>query len=652
MCGIAGWFVRPGARAPNEPVLRAMNDALAHRGPDDAGWRVEPGVGLAMRRLSIIDLSGGHQPLSNEDGTIWVVFNGEIYNFEEVRERLVARGHRFATRSDTEVLVHGYEEDGEAFLSRLRGMFALALWDRRNQRLLLARDRLGKKPLHLIERDGVVYFASEMKSFAAAGLLAAEEIDPVALRHYLLLGWIPGRRTIYRGVRRLPAAHRLVLEGPGERESRWWSLPPVRTDESRSEDELAESLLATLEESVRLRLISDVPVGALLSGGVDSSLVTALMARHHAGPVRTFTIAFQDEGFDESGSARDVAARLGTTHHEETVRLEAVSLLPRLVAAFDEPFGDATALPQLVLSEMARRHVTVALSGDGGDELFGGYPRYRRLARVLRWRALPEPLRRLTAGAAGLLGRAGQGPAERLRQGLDGGEAEAYLPGLSLLLPGQLLDEAADELASDWPERGWGEELTREWGTGGRTGLDAAMGFDLSLYLVDDILAKVDRTSMACSLEVRVPLLDHRFVEQAAELPVGRKTGPGEDKRLLRRIARRVLPEEMLARPKHGFTVPLDRWFRADLRETARERFEDRGSALRDLFPAGLPLRLLERHASGRIRCGEILWALLILDLWSERFRAGGRGLLQEGPEAAALASGAVSGAASGTASS
>jgi asparagine synthase (glutamine-hydrolysing) len=312
---------------------------------------------------------------------------------------------------------------------------------------------------------------------------------------------------------------------------------------------------------------------------------------------------------------------LGTKHHEETVRLEAVSLLPRIIQAFDEPFGDATALPQLVLSEMARRHVTVALSGDGGDELFGGYPRYRRLSRILRWRRLPAPLRRAVSAATALRPSAGKGAAGRLRHGLDGTEAEAYLPGLSLLLPGQILAETSEELAHDWPA-GWGRELTGRWGEGGRSGLDAAMAFDLSFYLVDDILAKVDRTSMACSLEVRVPLLDHVFVEKVAALPARTKCAPGEDKHLLRRMAREILPPAAMDRPKHGFTVPLDRWFRGELRDVARERFADSRSMLRDLFPARLPERLLEAHASGESRCGETLWALLILDLWGERNRS------------------------------
>jgi asparagine synthase (glutamine-hydrolysing) len=616
MCGITGYFTLPGGRPPAPGTLRAMNDAIRHRGPDDEGFFEQDGVGLGMRRLAIIDLAGGHQPMTNEDGSIQLIYNGEIYNYQEARERLIGRGARFRTHSDTETVVKAYEDEGEACLQRFRGMYAFALWDARRRRLLLVRDRLGKKPIHLLEKDGTIYFGSEIKSFAAAGLLAGASMDPVALYHYLMLGYTAGERTIWQQVRRVPEASLLALEGSSRRLVRYWDLPPLDPDPPPVEASV-DRLAAILDDAVRLRLIADVPVGGLLSGGVDSSLITALMARHHAGPVKTFTIGFDEEGYDESGEAARVAALLGTEHREQRVRLEAASLLPRVVRAFDEPFADTTALPQLVLSELARREVTVALSGDGGDELFCGYRRYRRFEKLLRYRALAGPMR--TAAAAVLRAGGSKGRAGRFAAALEGDELDAYLPGCSLFLPGALHREAAADLAGRWPA-GAGDEIRAAWkGTpaaGPRAGLEAAMAFDVRTYLVDDILAKVDRTSMACSLEVRVPLLDHLFVEAALALPASHHVEAGRGKRLLRAIAARVLPAGILDRPKHGFTVPVDRWFRAELAGTARDLFSSPDALTAEIFPRGYARRLLEEHVSGRGRHGEPLWSLLLLELW------------------------------------
>jgi asparagine synthase (glutamine-hydrolysing) len=409
----------------------------------------------------------------------------------------------------------------------------------------------------------------------------------------------------------------------GFEEKRYWTLPPPDPAPPAEED-VQKRLRTLLEESVRMRLVAAVPVGVLLSGGVDSSLVTALMVRHHDGPVRSFTIGFDEEGFDESAEARRVSAALGTDHHEERVRLDAVALLPRVARAFDEPFADTTALPQLVLSEMTRRHVTVALSGDGGDELFAGYRRYRRLWNLMRLRSLPAPLARAGGAVLGWLTRArGDGELKgRIAHALAGGEAEAYLPGVSLLLPSRLRGVAAGKMARLWPP-GFGDEVMARWGEGGRAGLQAAMAFDISGYLVDDILAKVDRTSMACSLEVRVPLLDHRVVELASSIPAHYHFGGGRGKRLLQAIARDVLPAEVLTRPKHGFTVPVDRWFRSELKEIARERFADSGSLASEVLSRGWCLGLLEEHAAGRARQGELLWALLMLEFWREQDTSG-----------------------------
>ncbi len=621
MCGIAGYLVLPGGRPPAPGTLQAMNDALFHRGPDEGGL-IEPegdGVGLAMRRLAIIDLSGGHQPMATADDRIVIVFNGEIYNFGEARSWLLGRGHPLRTRCDTETVLYGWREEGTRCLDRFRGMYAFALWDRDRRELFLARDRLGKKPLHLLERDGVLYFASEIKAFAAAGLLAGVTIDPVALTHYLLLGYIPGRRTIYREIRRLPAGHFLTSRGGVHHEGRYWDIPDPEAS-ARSDGELLEQLGSVLDDAVRLRLISDVPVGALLSGGVDSSLVTALMARHHSGPVRTFTIGFDEPGYDESGEAARVARLLGTDHREERVRLEAAVLLDEVVRACDEPFADTTALPQLVLSRLARRHVTVALSGDGGDELFSGYRRYRRLEHLLRYRALPAPLRaglRAALGAFG--GLAGdRARSARLAAALAGDEFDAWLPGCAMLLPGEVQAEAAAEVAGEGLAAAIGE-LRAGWGAGGRSGLDAAMAWDIHHYLVDDILAKVDRTSMACSLEVRVPLLDHVLVEAASRIPAARHVSGGRGKHLLRALANRVLPAGIVDRPKHGFTVPVDRWFRDDLAALAREHFSAPDAITAGLLPRGYPNRLLDAHRSGAGRHGEVLWALLVLEMWHRR---------------------------------
>ncbi len=615
MCGICGFLCDQGDDRGD--ALRRMTDALAHRGPDDSGLYGGGRVGLGHRRLSIIDLSPlGHQPLANEDGTIQVVFNGEIYNFGELRVELEARGHRFRGNSDTEVIPHAYEEWGLDFPRRFRGMFALALWDEREERLVLVRDRLGIKPLYYYRAGNLFLFGSELKALMAWPDFP-RRIDPASLYWYLAFGYVPAPRAIFDDTRKLPPGHLLVVDRSGMSLTRWWDpLEAVaRGPLPGSEAELLEELETILLEAVRYRLISDVPLGAFLSGGIDSSLVVALMARLASGPVRTFTIGYWEKGYDEAPWARAIAARLGTEHTELYIRpQEALEVIGRLPEIYDEPFGDASAIPTYLVSGLARRSVTVALSGDGGDELYGGYPRYKwfHLARLLY--GVPRPLRRAMAP---LVARLPHPKARKAASWLAVDDpAELYAGMVGVWRRGALRRVLGFE-------RPFGElDFRRVWeaAPAGRH-LERLMLTDLSTYLPEDILAKVDRASMAHSLEARVPLLDHHAVEFALRVPLSLKFRHLRGKHLLRRLLGRYLPSELYERPKMGFGVPLDHWFRRELRDLLRN-YTDPARLTREGFFDPQPIQLMvEEHLAGRADHQYTLWVLLMFQMWLERWR-------------------------------
>jgi asparagine synthase (glutamine-hydrolysing) len=613
MCGITGAVGDP---FPDRAAADRMCRAIRHRGPDDQGIYYEPPAFLGMRRLSIIDLEGGHQPIGNEDGSVWLVFNGEIYNYRELRPELQARGHRFASQSDSECIVHAYEEYGEACFERLRGMFAIALWDARRKRLLLARDRLGKKPLYYRQAPGGLAFASELKSLLELPE-ATWPVDRTALRDYLVLGYVPTSRCIFKGVAKLPPAHYLVYEAGALRVCRYWQL---RFEPKWQEPEpiLEERLAALLDDAVKARLVSDVPFGAFLSGGVDSSLVVALMARHLAMPVRTFTIGFEEPGSDEIPDARVVARHVGTEHVELVAEPDAARLLQDLVWYLDEPFGDSSAIPTFLVSQLARRHVKMVLSGDGGDELFAGYERYARFAVVDRLARIGGPLvaSSLNAAAA-LIPGASARRVRWLAQRVGMPFPASYLSGVALSTREQL-----EELLQE-PLNGAGlfssvEGLFLRPGIG--TGLDRVMAGDIDSYLPDDILVKVDRMTMASSLEARAPLLDHALVEFAARLPLRLKRRGGRGKYLLRRVAGRLLPASVLTKRKQGFAIPLAAWLRRELRELAQDVFASRAFRERGVFDAAAVERCLADHVSGAADHGEHLWLVLGFEMWARRF--------------------------------
>ena len=621
MCGIAGVFDLRGTRPVAPALLEAMNDAQAHRGPDGAGVHIAPGVGLGQRRLAIIALDNGRQPLANEDGTVWVVFNGEIYNFAVLRAQLEALGHRFATPSDTEVLVHGWEAWGEDLLPRLRGMFAFALWDARTDTLFLARDRLGKKPLYYTETaNGWLLFASELKALRVHPALD-HRLDAAAIEDYLAFGYIPEPRSIYRGVRKLEAGHCARLErgvGQGLRTRPWWdaTFAVGASPLPDAEEALREKLL----EAVRLRLVADVPVGAFLSGGVDSGAVVAGMARVSGAAPVACSIGFRETDFDESAVAASVATGLGARHHVSRVELTDAALIDRLVATYDEPFADSSALPTFRLCEMARQHVKVALSGDGGDEVFAGYRRHRWHLEAARWRRLLPP--RLRAPVFGAL--AANWPqrqwwprplrARSTFETLARDPIDAYRLTVNLLPDAarwQLYSPAFRRALQGYHAR---EVFARHLPEAPDEPLARVQYLDLKTYLPGDILVKVDRASMAHGLEVRAPLLDHELVEWAGRLAPRQRLHGGIGKFVLKQAVAPWLPSGLATRPKQGFGVPLAAWFRAGLREPLHDALTGRALAGTGLFEPPALLRLFNEHQAGVRDHSGVLWALLLLE--------------------------------------
>jgi asparagine synthase (glutamine-hydrolysing) len=615
MCGIAGFVLRD--KQAELAAVRAMCDRIRHRGPDDEGFYLDGGCALGMRRLSIIDLTSGHQPIANEDRSVWVVFNGEIYNYRELRADLEKRGHRFETASDTEILVHLYEQEGPEGVARLRGMFAYAIWDARRRRLLLARDRFGKKPLYYAALPQGLFFASEISSLREAGVPL--EPDHEALRLYFQFNYIPDPWSAYRAIRKLRAGCWLTYEAAGTvREERYWRLPRPASElpENLSEEQAAVRVREKFDEAVRIRMIADVPLGAFLSGGIDSSSVVASMALQSREPVKTFSIGFEEAASNELPYAAAVARKYGTEHHEILVRPDSVSLVERIVDHLGEPFGDASAIPTLILSEFAAQHVKVALSGDGGDELFGGYESFLALSQGKLDR-LPGALRRPVAAVSEWLPYASYGKnylrmvsrSTALERYFEFNYAPYFLR-TRLLEPEWMLPADAAYL-----RRAFADCLLPD----GADALSQAMYFETTANLTGDMLVKVDRMSMAASLEVRCPLLDHELAELAMGLPHCWKIANGQGKQILRKALGDRLPPELLARPKMGFGVPLGDWFRGSLREflwdhLTAPRFLERG-----IISAPFVRHLLEEHQSGRRENQQWLWSLLMLEMWWER---------------------------------
>jgi asparagine synthase (glutamine-hydrolysing) len=624
MCGIAGFADAPrsDARAPrNEAdfaLVHRMCEVIRHRGPDDEGIHVEPGVGLGMRRLSIIDLSTGHQPIHNEDRSVWLVFNGEIYNYRELRTELEAAGHHFYTASDTETIVHAYEEWGEGALARLRGMFGIALWDRRTRTLLVARDRAGIKPLHFVERGGRLYFGSEIKSLIAAGAVD-RTIDLEALDHYLSFLYAPRDRSLFKGVRKLPPGHFLRWRDGQAAIVKYWEISAAEPFRG-SEPEAAAALRRVLADAVRSHMISDVPLGAFLSGGVDSSIVVGLMAEASSRPVQTFSIGFDEPAFDELEHARRVATHFGTEHHEFVVRPDGVSILDRLVEHFDEPFADSSAIPTWYVSEMARRHVTVVLSGDGGDELFGGYERYLPHPRVAQFDRWAPPGARALAGAAWPRlphGARGKNFLRHVSRDADG----RYLDSVAFFQQDEKRDLYSPDVGRSlqrWrAEDALGERFTRFQALPPHSRM---MRFDFETYLPEDVLTKVDRMSMAHSIESRVPLLDNQVIEFAATLPSTLKIRNGRGKHVLKEAVRTLLPDGILDRKKQGFGVPLGVWFRGGLSDMFADVLRSPRTRQRGYFEPVFVDRLVHEHVSKKRDHSLRLWQLMVFELWHRQY--------------------------------
>lgn len=624
MCGITG-RLNFRAETPDADLIRKMADTIIHRGPDDEGIYTAPHIALAQRRLAIIDLNPqAKAPLPNEDGTIWVTFNGEIYNFQELRKDLIARGHRFRVNSDTEVIVHLYEEYGPECLSRMRGMFAFALWDQHKKILFAARDRLGKKPFYYTRTGSSFVFGSEIKAITADPEVSVTP-DYAAIDQCLTWQYIPSPLTAFEGIRKLPPGHYLMAGTDGSLKiERYWE-PPLEADKLRLQPaEIEAELRELLRESVRLRMTSDVPLGAFLSGGIDSGTVVALMAQESSRPVRTFSIGFEDEKYNELPYARLLAERYGTEHHEYIVKPDVAEVLPLLVRHYNEPFADSSALPTYYVSRMTRQEVTVALSGDGGDEIFAGYNHYEDVARWAQVDVVPTPVRRVTGGmmTSVLEAMPYSNTGAKLARGFQmvgGTLPERYALQMSIVKAQEkeqcyttnfrrLINGAT---AQAWHSLPWHPA---------HNSLDWMMWHDQHFYLPDCLTVKVDIASMANSLEVRCPLMDHKLVEFAARIPTHLKSQHGVRKKIFREAFGSLLPAGILSKPKTGFAVPLGRWLRTELADLLRETLLDDRAARRNLFNQGTIKAMLAEQQSGRRDWSNRLWAFLFLELWFREF--------------------------------
>ena len=624
MCGIAG-RVRADGGNIEEGLLLRMCEALEHRGPDARGVHIGPGIGLGIQRLRVIDLETGDQPVYNEDGSVVVVLNGEIYNFRELRSELERAGHRFRTSGDTEAIVHAYEQYGLQFVRRLHGMFALAVWDRPRRRLVLARDRPGKKPLFYTQRDGALAFASELPALLIDPDVR-RELDPRALDAYFAYRYVPSPLCAFREVRKLPPASMLVFEDGNAEIERYWRLDFARKRDSESREDTLAALREQLARSVRRRMISDVPLGAFLSGGIDSATVVAQMALHSSSPVKTFSIGFPGSELDELPLARLVAAHFATDHHELVVEPSAIEALPTIIGHHGEPFADATSIPTLYLAEMARRHVTVALNGDGGDELFAGYPRYVANALASRVAGLPLWSRRAASVAVSRLRPSGsvssvRNRLRRLGETLPLSALERYtryMTDLQGLRRERLYTPEFRELVEPSAVPA---VLGAPWEAATATCLvERMLEVDILTYLPDDLLAKVDIATMAHSLEGRSPLLDHELMEFAASLPPELKLHRGVKKVALREAMRGCVPDAILDAPKRGFQPPLADWLRGDLRELASDLLLDDTARARGFLRVEEVERLLREHAAATHDHAQGIWTLLVFELWHRRF--------------------------------
>jgi asparagine synthase (glutamine-hydrolysing) len=629
MCGICGFLASEPGRPMGPALLERMNEKLRHRGPDDEGFFVSGSIGMAMRRLAIIDVVGGKQPITNEDGTIVVTFNGEIYNFQELRSELARSGHQFATQSDTEVIVHAYEQWGDDALHRFNGMFAIALWDQRRDRLLLVRDRMGKKPLYWHHSSQGLLWGSEAKAILAAPWVE-RDVNALALHHYLTLQYVPEPLTIFDGVHRLPAAHKLVVEHSGAPQvSRWWQLrfgPKWKI----KDDEAIQRARTLLDAAVQRRLISEVPLGAFLSGGIDSSTVVALMAQRISQPVKTFSIGFEERRYSETHYAREIADRYRTDHHEFIFRSENLKrTTEESVVATDEPLADPAALPLFELARQVRQHVTVALCGDGGDETLAGYRRYAVDGLLRPYASLPSWItQRAVPAAVGLLPEPTWIPEDRnFITGLKRlGQFSSTTPKASLVRWGSYFthDEKLALYSDDWCAN-LANVDTADWIAAAydearaSSLLDRTLYADHVTYLTGNLLPKTDRMTMAHSLEARSPFLDVEWVEWTARLPERFKVRHLATKWLLKAAFADVIPRNIRLRGKQGFGVPVGVWLRNELRDWARDRLLYNGSLSQWFRPAAVQ-SLLAEHDSGRINHGKRLWALLIFSLWLDNY--------------------------------
>lgn len=626
MCGIVGKYNFGNGDQVGEDLIRKMCAQIVHRGPDDEGIYVKDNIGLGMRRLSIIDLGGGHQPIYNEDKTVVIVFNGEAYNFLDLKEVLTKKGHQFYTQTDTEVLVHAYEEYGIDFIKEIRGMFAFALWDSGKKRLILARDRMGKKPLYYLEKNGILWFCSEIKSILVDRMVE-RKVDLQSLDFYFAFNYIPSPRTIFQDIKKLPPATMLICEKGQTKTEKYWTLDnSVRN--SMDENEYSDHLYELLNESVKMRLISDVPLGAFLSGGIDSSIIVGLMASNSTRPVKTFSIGFTEDEFSELEYARMTAKHFSTDHHEYIVTSDVKDLIPKLVWYFNEPVGDSSAIPTYYVSKMTRQSVTVALSGDGGDELFAGYGKYPKIQRIIAKNSLNGllrsvvsrfiisqdlsflPMSSLFRGVQRSLGYRFSTPKER---------DFLWITRFDNSLKDQLY--TPEMMKSVQKQQARGYYLLRTNESPNKDVFSQVLFVDLTSYLPEDLLIKVDIASMANSLEVRSPFLDHKFVEFAAAIPNSLKLRNGETKYILKKAFSNLVPKEILEREKMGFSIPIDKWFRHDLQPLAYETLLlNNNYEIKALFNRKFIKYMLDSHSSGKASYGGGLWLLVNFVLWHEMF--------------------------------
>lgn len=624
MCGIAGIVRSDGAQVDRE-LLARMNEAIRHRGPDEDGFYFSDGVGLAMRRLSIIDLKSGQQPIHNRDRTAWIVFNGEIYNYRELRAQLEKLGHTFYTDSDTEAIVHAYDQYGTDCPRHLRGMFAFAIWDERTKSLFIARDRVGKKPLLYAQVNGQLVFGSEFRALLPHPDVS-RDVDYEAIHYYLSFICVPAPLTAYRAIRKLEPGHSLLWKGGEIKIERYWQL-----DFSRklniSEEEAGERTVELLREAVRVRLMSEVPLGAFLSGGIDSSAIVALMAQESSERVKTFSIGFEEQDFSELHHARRVAEHVGADHHEFIVRPDAMEILPTLVEHYGEPYADSSAIPSYYVSRETRRYVTVALNGDGGDECFAGYPRYAAMNLAQTYANLPGVLRdgvigNIVKAFPGFESRANLiGKAKRFAAAASLAPVERYLRWISAFN-----EQAKQELYTDDFRHETANFKTvgiiEPWfaKANGSGIVDASLLTDTMTYLPNDLLVKMDIASMAVSLEARSPFLDHHLMEFAASLPEKLKLRRLTTKYLLKRVLKKLVPEENLTRSKMGFGVPIGYWLRGAMQPFLRETLLSDKAFSRGLFKPEMVRRIIEQHVGGTSDHSHRLWSLLMLELWFQRF--------------------------------